>query len=305
MKKEGWLFVPARLWVFCRAPRMLKTLSTGLLALVIAGCSAPRHDVTDRGDYYINSAHPAKGQDARVKFLILHYTAADDARSLALLTQGGVSAHYLVPKIPELRNGKPVVLQLVEEDKRAWHAGISNWNGRVNLNDSSVGIEIVNLGFTDSMLGTRTWYPFTDAQIAAVTVLARDIIRRHQIAPENVLAHSDIAPLRKQDPGKLFPWQQLAQQGIGAWPDAATVSKFLNGRAPNAPANVLLLQQTLHQYGYDKIPQTGVLDEETRLTLSAFQMHFRPADIDGNADAQTEAIAKALVAKYRTENKSG
>lgn len=277
----------------------LKLLAVGLLALIVAGCSTPRSTLVDRGDYVVDTAHPAKGQNARARFLILHYTALDDVRSLKVLTEEQVSAHYLVTKNPPFRNGKPVVLQLVPEDQRAWHAGISNWNGRANLNDSSIGIEIVNLGFTDNMFGVRTWYPYNETQITALAALTKDIIRRNNITPDNVLGHSDIAPLRKQDPGKLFPWKRFAEMGVGAWPDDATVNKYLAGRQPNASADVLVLQKTLRQYGYDKIPQNGELDKETRLTISAFQMHFRPSDIDGNADAQTEAIAKALVEKYR------
>lgn len=115
-----------------------------------------------------------------------------------------------------------------------------------------------------------------------------------------MLGHSDIAPLRKQDPGKLFPWARLAATGIGAWPDQSTVSKYLAGRSPTSPTEVSTIQALLKQYGYDQIPQNGMLDEETRKTSAAFQMHFRPADIRGNADAETEAIARALNEKYRS-----
>lgn len=277
----------------------VRAAGLGLLALLVAGCVGPRAPMVDRGEYYVDNQHVSQSQDQRVKFLIMHYTAVNERESLDLLTRGVASAHYLVPEKPEMRNGKPVVLQLVAEEQRAWHAGISNWNGRTNLNDSSIGIENVNLGFRDGGLGTRIWYPYSDAQIMALAALAKDIIRRHQIAPENVLGHSDIAPLRKQDPGALFPWRRLALMGIGAWPDEQTVRKYLAGRELNAPGNVREVQSALRQYGYDNMPQTGVLDAVTRVTIGAFQMHFRPADIAGNADAETEAIAKALVEKYR------
>ncbi|MGL9733506.1 MAG: N-acetylmuramoyl-L-alanine amidase [Symbiopectobacterium sp.] len=281
-------------------PDGLKLLTVCLLALIVTGCSTPRSTLVDRGDYIVDTSHPSKAQNERVRFLILHYTALDDAHSLEMLTQEQVSAHYLVAKNPPLRDKKPVVMQLVPENMRAWHAGVSNWNDRVNLNDSSVGIEIVNRGFTDNMLGARTWYPYNEVQITALAALTKDIIKRNNITPDNILAHSDIAPLRKQDPGKLFPWKRFAEMGVGAWPDDATVNKYLAGRQPSTPTDVLTLQKALHQYGYDKIPQKGELDKETRLTISAFQMHFRQSDIEGNADAQTEAIAKALVEKYRT-----
>ncbi len=229
----------------------------------------------------------------------MHYTALDDAASLKALTKGNVSAHYLVNSLPEMRDYKPVILQLVPEEKRAWHAGISSWNGRGNINDTSIGIEIVNPGFTQGMLGDKIWYPFNDKQMDAIALLAKDIIVRNKIDPDNVLGHSDIAPLRKQDPGRLFPWKKLALMGIGAWPDDSTVNKYLAGRDKYSPGDVLEIQKSLKKYGYDKIPQSGVLDEETRTTISAFQMHFRQDDIAGNADAETEAIAKALVEKYR------
>jgi len=285
-------------------------LTTVFLAIVsLLGCASSENSslspdkVTpvDRGDYYADNATQAISQDSRVKFLIMHYTVENETEAFKTLATGNVSAHYLVTEHPRSFHHKPVITQLVAEDKRSWHAGLSNWSGRTNINDSSIGIEIVNKGFTDNN-GVRTWYPYTQQQIDAVALLAKDIIRRHNISPEHVLGHSDIAPLRKQDPGKLFPWRQLAEKGIGAWPDDATVNKYLAGRSPLAAANVLTLQQTLKQYGYDTIPQTGILDKDTRTIISAFQMHFRPEDISGNADAQTEAIAKALVEKYLTRS---
>ncbi|WP_276551438.1 N-acetylmuramoyl-L-alanine amidase [Erwinia mallotivora] len=272
---------------------------TTLLAIVMSGCATKPATIEARDGYNVNHAIKAVGQDERVRFLVLHYTALDDEKSLKALTQGNVSAHYLILQQPEFKNNQPVVLQLVDENKRAWHAGVSNWNGRNNLNDSSVGIEIVNPGFTDDLDGQRSWYPFNPQQIAAVAALAKDIIHRYQIKPDNVLGHSDIAPLRKQDPGKLFPWEQLAAMGIGAWPDKAIVNGYLAGRAPDQPVEVKRLQALLKQYGYDQIPQHGILDDATRKHFTAFQMRFRPTDISGNADAETEAIIRALIQKYR------
>lgn len=276
-----------------------KVMASAILAVMLSGCATHPTDIEARKDYFANHAFKATSQNERVRFLVMHYTALDDYHSLKTLTKNLVSAHYLVPKEPQLIQDKPVVFELVDENKRAWHAGVSSWNGRTNLNDTSIGIEIVNPGYTDSLLGRRTWYPFNENQIVAVAAIAKDIIQRYQISPDNVLGHSDIAPLRKQDPGKLFPWERLATMGIGAWPDKSTVSKYLADRSPDSPAEVNTIQTLLKQYGYDQIPQNGILDEETRKTLSAFQMHFRPADISGNADAETEAIARALLEKYR------
>ncbi|RRZ95929.1 N-acetylmuramoyl-L-alanine amidase [Erwinia sp. 198] len=276
-----------------------KCLALFTLAAVLSGCAARHEETEAREGYFVNHTFSASAQNERVRFLILHYTALDDSRSLKTLTKDQVSAHYLIPAVPAFKEGKPVVLQLVDENKRAWHAGVSNWNGRNNLNDSSVGIEIVNPGYTENMLGKRTWYPYGEKQIEAIAVLAKDIIHRYQITPDNVIGHSDIAPLRKQDPGKLFPWAHLAALGIGAWPDQPTVIKYLAGRSPYTPVETSIVQALLKQYGYDQIPQTGTLDENTQKTIAAFQMHFRPADIRGLADAETEAIARALIEKYR------
>lgn len=276
-----------------------KVMATAILAMTLSGCATQPTAVEERDGYFANHAFKSTGQNDRVRFLIMHYTALDDTQSLKTLTEDQVSAHYLVPKEPHSRHGKPVILQLVDENKRAWHAGLSSWNSRTNLNDTSIGIEIVNAGYTRNMLGQRTWYPYNEKQVAAITALAKDIINRYQITPDNVLAHSDIAPLRKQDPGKLFPWERLAALGIGAWPDRPTVTKFLGDRTPYAPANVKIIQELLKRYGYDQIPQNGIWDEKTQKTISAFQMHFRPGDISGSADAETEAIARALLEKYR------
>ncbi len=268
-----------------------------LWLVFLAGCSGKPGRI-DRGDYLADTAVPSVSQNGRIRFLVLHYTAADDEESLRLLTQGNVSAHYLVQTSPVISRGKPVARQLVAEEKRAWHAGESHWQGRDNLNDTSLGIEIVNPGFSEEPAG-KHWYPFKEDQMELVARLARDIIHRYGISPDNVVAHSDIAPLRKSDPGPLFPWERLAGQGIGAWPDGVSVAKYLAGRAPGAPASVAKIQQALADYGY-RIPQTGLADEETQRTISAFQMHFRPGDISGAPDAQTEAIALALVEKYRS-----
>lgn len=172
---------------------------------VLAGCSThPARHGSEKA-YFLDKTQSSAAQNERIRFLILHYTAVDNASSLKLLTGQNVSAHYLISDRVDSRTRKPVVYGLVSEEKRAWHAGVSNWNGRVNLNDSSVGIEIVNPGFTEGMLGQKTWYPYPQQQINALKTLAREIIRRYSITPDNVLGHSDIAPLRKQDPGRFFP----------------------------------------------------------------------------------------------------
>lgn len=280
----------------------MKKIALLALSLFAAGCTQPQSPaLTDnqiiRPGYRVNTQHPSQSQNDRVRFLVLHYTAANDTDSMRLLTQGNVSAHYLVPSASNPLLRKNTVYQLVAEDKRAWHAGASAWNGRTNLNDSSVGVEIVNLGYEQKMM-ERDWYPWDAKQIKLVTRLASDIIKRYDITPDNVVGHSDVAPTRKVDPGPLFPWKQLAAEGIGAWPDSTTVQQFLAGRARYDVGSVAKIQSDLARYGY-LIPQTGKMDATTTQVIAAFQMHFRPSNYSGIADAETEAIAAALVEKYR------
>ncbi|WP_322053786.1 N-acetylmuramoyl-L-alanine amidase [Paraburkholderia bannensis] len=263
-------------------------------ALALAACAPAT--MTDRGAYIADSQHRARSADSRIRFLVLHYTEGDEPTSLEELTRENVSAHYLVPEHPPLRDGKPVVLQLVPESQRAWHAGVSEWQGTTELNAASIGIENVNSGPHDTPQG-RTWAPWPADQVAAIIALSKDIVTRYGIPPTRVVGHSDIAPQRKIDPGAAFPWKQLYDAGVGAWPDDATVKADLAGRAPDAPADVRGLQTRLARYGYD-VATDGVLDDRTRRVFAAFQMHFRPRDCSGTPDAETDAIAQALLDKY-------
>lgn len=270
-----------------------------LFVSLLVGCSSPSLN----NGYYLDNSYPSNNKSERIQYVILHYTVSDDAHSIKILTKGKVSSHYLILSEPDTKQGKPVVLQLVPERLKAWHAGDSRWLYHSGMNDISIGIEIVNPGFQGDKKGERSWPPFNDPQIAALIPLLKDIMLRNNIPPENIIGHSDIAPLRKQDPGKAFPWQRLSQQGIGAWPDPKTVTKFLAGRNVNEPASILRVQKALKFYGYSGIPLSGKLDTQTKKTLRAFQLHFRPRDIEGLADAETEAIALALIEKYRDLNK--
>lgn len=253
----------------------------------------------NRGDYIVDKYYNSVSQDKRQKFLIIHYTSTGYKESLYILSNGLVSAHYLIPDNVLFKINKPVVLQLVDENNRAWHAGDSFWHGRTNINDSSIGIEIVNLGFTEDIDGNVKWHPYKNEQIRLLISLLKDIINRYKIEPDAILAHSDIAPTRKQDPGAVFPWERLYKVGIGAWPDEQTVEKYLAGRENSDCGNVLLIQSALKEYGYDQIPQDGILNDLTIQIIKAFQLHFRPELVSGIPDAQTEAIALALVEKYR------
>ncbi len=209
--------------------------------------------------------------------LILHYTGmktAGEALDRLCSAAAKVSAHYLIEE-------DGAVWRLVPEERRAWHAGASYWAGRRDINDVSLGIELVNPGHE---FGYR---PFPEPQLAALEELCRGILARHPIPPRHVLGHSDVAPQRKSDPGELFDWSRLARAGVGLWPD------FF---APVAsPQTIIETQRQLAAIGY-QVSASGVPDAETRLIVTAFQRHFRPARCDGEADAETRARIAAVAA---------
>lgn len=264
------------------------------LALLLTGCAGEK-GIIDREGYQLDTRHQAQAAYPRIKVLVIHYTADDFDGSLATLTDKNVSSHYLIPAVPPLHRGKPRIWQLVPEQDLAWHAGISFWRGATRINDTSIGIELENRGWQKSA-GEKYFAPFEPSQIQALIPLAKDIIARYDIKPQNVVAHADIAPQRKDDPGPLFPWQALAEQGIGAWPDAQRVTFYLAGRAPRAPVEMTSLLDLLARYGYEVKP--NMTAREQQRVVMAFQMHFRPALWNGVADAETQAIAEALLEKY-------
>ena len=254
----------------------------------------------------------SENQSGRVDYLIIHFTSVDFAESLRLLTQRTerpVSSHYLVPENgdPSYPHHRLKVYRLVEEDQRAWHAGRSYWRGSTNLNTRSIGIEVVNraecVGDDPALVmedpEAYCEFPtFDSEQIELVIDLIADILQRHpNIDAVDVLAHSDIAPNRKLDPGPKFPWERLYEHGIGAWYDDVTMQRYLN-RFETWPLDLRLLQKALATYGYD-IDETGELDERTRFAIRAFQLHFRPSNWSGEPDSETAAILFALLEKYR------
>ncbi len=219
-----------------------------------------------------------------VDTLILHYTGMTSAAAaLERLCDpaAAVSAHFLIDE-----DGSTT--QLVPEERRAWHAGASSWAGRARLNDCSIGIELVNPGHE---WGYRA---FTEAQYVACIDLGRAILGRWPIPPHRVLAHSDVAPERKQDPGERFDWARLGAAGVGLWPPSGT----------GAPRTAGRLQADLARFGYG-VPRSGRLDEGTRLVIAAFQRHFRPTCIDGMPDRETLARLDGLLARVRALETDG
>ncbi|MCH8544675.1 MAG: N-acetylmuramoyl-L-alanine amidase [Alcanivorax sp.] len=272
----------------------------GLLALLMcvpfSGCSQLTQ--TERRDgYVVDRSHVAPSHNSRVYHLVIHYTGHHEARALHTLTGPRVSAHYLMP-LParQSRGGAPLIYQLVEEKRRAWHAGVSEWGDRRNINDTSIGIEITNAGPRGTLFGLY-WARYPEDQIEAVIALAQDIIARHDIDPVNVVAHSDVAPSRKLDPGPRFPWRRLYEAGIGAWPDDDIVACY-EAVFSVAPPSVTSLQAGLRGYGYP-IVVSGEMDAQTRDVLRAFQLHFRQRRHDGQVDVETQAVLWALLVKYR------
>ncbi len=221
---------------------------------------------------------------APIDTLILHYTELESAEiSIARLTDPAarVSSHYLVDE-------DGAVILLVDEEMRAWHAGVSFWAGSDNLNARSIGIEIQNRGHPAGLP------PYPDAQIASVIALCQDIQGRHDIPPTRVLAHSDVAPARKIDPGEHFPWARLAAAGVGLWPGDQSAGDAPHlGPGDNGPA-VEALKAGLAAFGYG-LAANPYYDAETECVVTAFQRHFRPERVNGAADAETSARLTRLL----------
>ncbi len=238
------------------------------MTLKIVSCPSPNHDARPGG--------------APIDILVLHYTGmrtADEALARLCDPEAKVSAHYTIG-----RDGR--VFAHVPEERRAWHAGVSWWAGEKNVNGRSIGIELVNPGHEFG------YVPFAEAQIAALIDLAGAILKRHPIPPNRVLGHSDVAPARKEDPGELFPWAQLAEFGIGLWPQSSPpprgeVQRAQRGRVGEVTA------QDLARFGYGLPPHTDVPLEAV---VAAFQRHFRPGEINGSWDGECADTLAGLLA---------
>ncbi len=229
---------------------------------------------------------PSPNFDARTAppdIVVLHYTGmrtGPEALDRLRDPESKVSSHYMVEE-----DGR--IFRLVPEARRAWHAGVSYWKGERNINGASIGIEIVNPGHE---FGYRV---FPDIQIAAVIALVGDIRTRWQIGNGRIVGHSDVAPGRKDDPGELFPWKQIAEAGHGLWVEVPA--------APGLPlaegaqgVEVFALQAGFTRLGYD-LPPSGKFDADTKAVVTAFQRHWRQDKIDGIADGETRAQLIALL----------
>jgi N-acetylmuramoyl-L-alanine amidase len=231
---------------------------------------------------------PSPNHEERVlatDILLLHYTGmATTAEAIERLCdpEAKVSSHYVVEEDGD-------ILQLVPEAWRAWHAGVSSWEGVTDINSRSIGVEIGNPGHSYG-------YPdFPEPQIAAVIALCRDLMERHRFRADRVLAHSDVAPLRKWDPGEKFPWERLHRAGVGAWVEPAPFMPGTVLALGDIGPQVARLQAGLRVYGYG-VEATGIYDDVTVAVVAAFQRHFRPACVDGRADLSTVETLQSLLA---------
>src|ERR1700744_4387663 len=258
--------------------RALPGLKTGATKTAFMPDSSVASDVIPSHNY------GERNNDREPDMIVLHYTGMPDVEAaIARLCSAGtdVSAHYIV-----LEDGR--IVQSGPEAKRAWHAGVSSWAGEGDINSCSIGIEIVNPG--------HDWgYPdFPLRQIAALIALCRGIMLRRRIPSQRVLAHSDIAPARKKDPGEKFPWHSLANSGVGHWVQPRSVVRGETLRLGTLTDDVLKMQQAFAKYGYG-IPTNGKYDGATMEVVTAFQRHFRPERVDGIADVSTLATLHPLL----------
>jgi N-acetylmuramoyl-L-alanine amidase len=258
----------------------MKRLVLALALVLVAGCAAgPR----------IDRSYSSPGHRDRIRFLVIHYTHANFERTMQIMAGEDSSYHYVI------RENPPTIYQLVDESRAAYHAGNSSWRGYTQLNESSVGVSLVNGGSGATNGGDRPtgWVPYPEAQLEVAIELIKDIVKRHKIRPESIVGHGEIAPQRKVDPGPLFPWKRLADAGLIKWPDPAKVAERLPGYQGTLP-DVEWFQAMLARHGY-AVPLHGELDKTTHNVVRVFQMRYRPAKFDGEPDAETAAILDALI----------
>ncbi len=294
--------------VFSTFPRFTGALAARLarrMAVMAAGLSVSACTTLGK-----TNALPSVNYNSRVSIIVIHHTSANFEESVNILTKASsrpVSSHYLVPDPSDesYTKDKLEIYELVPESERAWHAGRSYWAGKSGLNDQSIGIEVVNQTYCKTSTAKTNkpprlcFYPdFAESQMKILITLLDEILERHpDIKPVNIIGHSDIAPSRKIDPGPRFPWQRLYKLGIGAWFDDDTVVKYWEQFAAK-PMPLINVQRALGTYGY-KIEPTGIMDEQTRNALRAFQLHFRPSEVTGQPTLESTAILFALIEKYR------
>lgn len=246
-------------------------------------------DYSDAVDFVLSPNREPRS-DHIVDILVLHYTGMIDvssAKARLCDPAAKVSSHYLVQEDGD-------VIQLVHEAERAWHAGVSSWNGETNINSRSIGIEIVNGGHDFGLP------EFPDRQINAVIKLCSNIQSRWRIPQSRVLAHSDIAPSRKSDPGEKFPWHALSESGVGLWVPPKQMDGSVSLKVGDSSSLVAEVKSNLKDYGYN-VDTGASFDNDMREVVIAFQRHFRPERVDGVVDGLFIDTLQQLLAMKRTE----
>ena len=282
-------------------PHTLKTASLLMLglsmSLILSSC------VSNTGFVIDNQSYQSQGKSQRIQSIVLHYTAEDEAESIRILTKENVSAHYLIPLTEN-----NTIYHLVPDNERAWHAGAGEFAGRQVLNDTSIGIEIVNEGIkqqyrksankdNDGYHPPEHFVAFSDTQIKKLAHLIQLLVQKYEIKPTQIIGHSDMAPSRKIDPGAKFPWERLYKEyGIGAWYYEADKQHFMTDGSFET-ATTPEIKQMFRDYGY-AINESDDWDKPSRNVIYAFQLHFRPQKLTGKMDLETYAILRALHNKY-------
>lgn len=259
-----------------------------------------------------NRNHYDDRQGESINSLVMHYTVSNFPRTFDIFTankpDGRVSAHYAISETDDalgIEGGK--IIQVVPENKRAWHAGISQWKGIKNLNPTSIGIENIHKGYVEEQ-GHRTWFPFDDKQIQSLGQLSQSIVEKYDIHPTQVIGHQDIAFDRKEDPGILFPWDTLYTKfGVGAWLEESernitTIQGYTPKEMLPNDSTIAFMSTQLHDYGYSLEP-TAYETPEFKNALKAFKSHFSqnqyPENYTKNLDHNDMMWAWGLVAKYK------
>ena len=266
------------------------------------GTSISRNQSTVRsiGKFQVDSSsYVATGKNERIQFIVVHYTATDNVGSIKELTSSRVSSHFLI-----LDEDDNKIYSFVPLEQRAWHAGTSSFRGRTNINDTSVGIEIVSDGIArEYRPDPNPYHPYDHyvdykpIQIEKTAQIIKYVAEKYNVPAKNIVAHSDIAPRRKKDPGAKFPWKELYDKyNIGAWYDEADKQTFMDEEKFKA-TSIREIKDELRKYGYE-INRLDEWDKESKDVVYAFQLHFNSKNATGEMDLETFAILKALNKKY-------
>ena len=288
------------LMVACSSTEKVVSSSSGSSSSRGSSVSRNQSTVRSIGKFQVDSSsYVATGKNERIQFIVVHYTATDNVGSIKELTSSRVSSHFLI-----LDEDDNKIYSLVPLEQRAWHAGTSSFRGRTNINDTSVGIEIVSDGIArEYRPDPNPYHPYDHyvdykpVQIEKTAQIIKYVAEKYNVPAKNIVAHSDIAPSRKKDPGAKFPWKELYDKyNIGAWYDEADKQTFMDEEKFKA-TSIREIKDELRKYGYE-INRLDEWDKESKDVVYAFQLHFNSKNATGEMDLETFAILKALNKKY-------